>query len=161
MTPTAVTDSFFPAPQKIGGVELRMFSLAQYMFLQFMRSPIVTDARACGEIDLARALLVMSRPIAETWKLWFALPEAAEFPVTPPYPADEETPVPSHAFEAQAWETADLVGMKDLRELGETLKRRIDAEFATAVPMRMPEGKGSERPKGQADTPRVSAGNSH
>jgi len=156
MTPTAVNASFFAEPVSIGELKLRPFSLAQYMFLQFMRSPILSEQRA-DEIDVARSLVVMTRPIAETWRLWYDCEGA--FPVLALPAPSEDAPVPASAFDCEAWSLADKIGLGDLVTLGEVLKTLIDKEFSTAVPMRAPDGKEGSRPLGQADTQKVSAGN--
>ncbi len=154
MTPTAVTSAFFPEPVKIGDSTLRPFTMAQYMFLDFMRSPLLTDA-PLRPIDLARALVIMTRPIHDTAQLWW---DDGGQPLFPPWMfagPDGEAPEPGHLFEREAWALADGVGVTDLVTLGEKLKSHIDREFSKAIPMRAPEGKEGSRPKEQADTQRV------
>jgi hypothetical protein len=158
MIPTAVASSFFPEQTRIGDLALRPFSMAQYMFLGFMRSPMLTDA-PMRQIDAARSLVVMTRPIATTMQLWQSAEPAKFLPPGMFPPVDEEAPTPSAAFDEEAWTLAESLSVHDLVTLGEKIKQHIDAEFAKAVPMRAPDGKEGNRPKESADTQKVSAGN--
>ena len=158
MTPTAVTSAILQEPPLFAGIPLRPFTLAQHLFLQFIQSPILGDG-PCKLHDVARALVVMSRPVRTSRDLWFAPAPAEAMPPFPGEPGDEALPH-SAAFDAVAWELADEISFVDVLKAGEFLRQHIDRGFATAVPMRFPDGEG-ERPKEIADTQKVSAGNSH
>ena len=127
------------------------------MFLQFMGSPILSDAPV-SEIDVVRAMVVMTRPITEVMSLWFGSdgsiisPEEWQAAIGKPQ-------MPPTEFDAEAWAIADQVGLEGLRELGEHVKAYVDAAFKTAVPVKTPDSKEGMRPKESADSPRESAGN--
>lgn len=118
-TPSVVSDALLPQPTFIGNLKLQPLTLAQYLFLVKINSPLVKPGeRGIDEMDMFRAVFVLAKPLADCLTYWA---QGAE------------------TYDAAVMGFAAEVPLGELDKLGDKLLKHIQDAFATAAKTRNPE----------------------
>jgi hypothetical protein len=107
-TPGPVLDAFFPDPVQLGALTFPPFTLASYMLLEKVGSPLLSGA-ALTAADITRAAVLLLAPA----------PEARRLAANPA------------ALEDAAYALADRFPAAELQTLGTTLAEHLNRAFAT------------------------------
>lgn len=137
-TPQAVLDAFFPEVIRIGGIEIGPCSLAHFLALERINSPVLSNLSGATFEDCARAVMLLGMSDSKAMRL------AAR-------PAELEDALVDFCRRVPGGE---------IRMLADKVVSALNASFATAIPSKS----GSEAldtdplGKGPQPTPPPSAG---
>jgi hypothetical protein len=109
--PTPVLDAFFPVPVTVADLTLQPLTLATYMLLEKINSPLISGTDIKVE-DVLRGVLLLSLPLSAARKLVFD----------------------GASFDAAVWGLGEQVPARELKSVGEKIAAHIAASFAAIIP---------------------------
>lgn len=112
-TPAVVLEAFIPDPIQVGSIELRPFTLATFMFLEKIGSPLVKPTGTDPDTaDIAAAVYALTHGVGQCRA---QLRQGRE------------------SFDEAVWVFAENIPASDLAALGAKIKQHLEAAFATVI----------------------------